>query len=213
MNVSKADSSQTRISQELKTTYEVLSGHEVIPYLDRLGELRIAVFSEYPYLYDGSIEAEKNYLKMYAQSKSSLVVLSKIDKKIIGFIAGLPFTESLDNDYKDSFLTEVPIEKTVFYLGEILIQIPYRRNKIGNQLFQLFEHQLKLKGYKKILGCTVIREANSDKQEEGFSIEQLIISKGAAKCADLIQRIGWKEVGKDESTEHFMQYWEKELDS
>ena len=39
------------------TFYEV-SGEALVPWLDGIGKLRIAVFREYPYLYDGSLAYE-----------------------------------------------------------------------------------------------------------------------------------------------------------
>ena len=38
-------------------------GPELEPFIDGLGRLRIAVFREYPYLYDGSLDYEREYLK------------------------------------------------------------------------------------------------------------------------------------------------------
>ena len=42
-------------------------GPELEPHLDALGTLRIAVFREYPYLYDGSLEYEREYLRSHDQ--------------------------------------------------------------------------------------------------------------------------------------------------
>ncbi len=39
-----------------------LHGQELGPWLDVLGKLRIRVFREFPYLYDGSLEYERDYL-------------------------------------------------------------------------------------------------------------------------------------------------------
>jgi hypothetical protein len=41
---------------------KTVSGKDFEPYLLRLANLRIKIFREYPYLYDGNIEDEKQYL-------------------------------------------------------------------------------------------------------------------------------------------------------
>ncbi|HRQ91226.1 MAG TPA: GNAT family N-acetyltransferase, partial [Bacteroidia bacterium] len=46
-------------------TYEELHGDTLRPHLRELGGLRIAVFREYPYLYDGDLDYEERYLETY----------------------------------------------------------------------------------------------------------------------------------------------------
>ena len=53
---------------------KALSGKEILPYLDDLAKLRIEVFREYPYLYDGSIEYELQYLKMLREATRGVLV-------------------------------------------------------------------------------------------------------------------------------------------
>ena len=43
------------------------NGAALEPWLDALGKLRITVFREYPYLNDGTLEYEREYLKTYAE--------------------------------------------------------------------------------------------------------------------------------------------------
>lgn len=43
-----------------------LTGTDMVPALDALARLRIAVFRDWPYLYDGTIEYERRYLNRNA---------------------------------------------------------------------------------------------------------------------------------------------------
>ncbi len=45
--------------------FQVLQKEELAACIDDLADLRISVFREYPYLYDGNLEYEKKYLKQY----------------------------------------------------------------------------------------------------------------------------------------------------
>ena len=56
-------------------TIERVHGQDVLPYLDALASLRIKVFREFPYLYEGSRDYETSYLRNYAKSPRSTVVL------------------------------------------------------------------------------------------------------------------------------------------
>ena len=53
----------------------LLHGAAIAPYIDDLARLRLTVFREFPYLYDGTPEYEADYLSAYVQSGRSLVVL------------------------------------------------------------------------------------------------------------------------------------------
>ncbi len=71
-----------------------VSGIAVEPWLDELAELRIRIFRDYPYLYDGSAEYERDYLDRYARSKQSVVVLAMEYNRLIGAATGLPLNDA-----------------------------------------------------------------------------------------------------------------------
>ena len=48
--------------------YEHRHGAEIEPHLEALGGLRIVVFREFPYLYEGTLAAEREYLQVYVRS-------------------------------------------------------------------------------------------------------------------------------------------------
>ncbi len=51
-----------------------LRGEALAPWLDALGGLRIWVFHEYPYLYEGTLEYERKYLAVYQNARDCLGV-------------------------------------------------------------------------------------------------------------------------------------------
>ena len=53
-----------------------LRGQAIAPYIDDLAQLRITVFREFPYLYDGTTEYEARYLQTYLNSVDSIAVLA-----------------------------------------------------------------------------------------------------------------------------------------
>ena len=56
-------------------TIHEIGGAELEPWLEALGGLRIRVFREFPYLYDGSLEYEREYLGVYQRCERSRIVL------------------------------------------------------------------------------------------------------------------------------------------
>ncbi|MFN5804823.1 MAG: GNAT family N-acetyltransferase, partial [Opitutia bacterium] len=53
-----------------------VAGPDLAPWIPALGELRIRVFREFPYLYDGDAAYEREYLSVYLRSPRSLAVLA-----------------------------------------------------------------------------------------------------------------------------------------
>lgn len=45
--------------------FQELRGPDALSHLEQIAKLRIEVFSEWPYIYDGDFEYETTYLKTY----------------------------------------------------------------------------------------------------------------------------------------------------
>ena len=73
----------------LTLTIERVVGAAIEPYLKDLAALRIQVFREFPYLYQGTLEYEARYLKSYANSERSLVVINYGDQAQMVSVPGL----------------------------------------------------------------------------------------------------------------------------
>lgn len=83
------------------------------PYLNKIGELRIQVFREFPYLYDGDVEYEKEYLQKYLDSDESIAVLVFDKDNMVGCSTALPL-EDESEAFQTPFLTAGIDPKTVF---------------------------------------------------------------------------------------------------
>jgi hypothetical protein len=76
-------------------TFETLSGAALTARLDALAGLRIKVFREWPYLYDGDAAYEARYLAAYAESPGALVVAaSTAEGEAVGMATCQPGQEA-----------------------------------------------------------------------------------------------------------------------
>ena len=55
---------------------DVLSGNAFSDALDQLARLRITVFREWPYLYDGDLDYEARYLERFAQAENAFLAVA-----------------------------------------------------------------------------------------------------------------------------------------
>src|SRR5690606_22696777 len=74
-------------------TVRRLAGAGIGPWLEEVAGLRVAVFRDWPYLYEGDPAYEREYLKAYADSADSVVVLAFDGDKVVGASTGLPLAD------------------------------------------------------------------------------------------------------------------------
>jgi len=129
---------------------EVIScaGEAVAPYVDDLARLRIAVFREYPYLYEGDAAYEQRYLTAYARSPRSVFVLALDGGKVVGASTGLPLSDDGEAFHQPFLERGIPLEE-VFYFGESVLLREYRGQGIGHRFFDEREaHAARALGFK-----------------------------------------------------------------
>ncbi|MCB1087872.1 MAG: GNAT family N-acetyltransferase, partial [Verrucomicrobiae bacterium] len=114
---------------------ENFHGPELEPHLDGLGSLRIAVFREYPYLYDGDLDYERHYLRTYLESPRSLIVLAFDGETIVGATTCVPMADE-GPEFRAPFETAGIAIDEICYFGESILLPEYRGHGIGNAFFE-----------------------------------------------------------------------------
>ena len=76
----------------------VLTGAALDAALDDVARLRIIVFREWPYLYDGDLEYEREYLNAYRNNPAAVLVGAFEGAELIGAATGTPML-----DHEDEF--------------------------------------------------------------------------------------------------------------
>ncbi len=78
------------------------SGPQVKSFIPDLAKLRILVFRDFPYLYDGDPEYEEKYLKTYTDSPESVVVVAFDGGEVVGASTGRPLDHETDEIQRPS---------------------------------------------------------------------------------------------------------------
>ncbi|MEC7838747.1 MAG: GNAT family N-acetyltransferase [Chlamydiota bacterium] len=199
------------MESKYSTIIKLLRGREIIQYIHKVATLRIAIFREYPYLYQGDISYEERYLRMYSRTKNAILVIAENDNEVVGAITGLPLAESMQ-EIKDLFVKKnIPAER-IFYLGEIILLPEYRNKNIGFMMYQQFEKAVnEMQLYKKIALCEVVREEKDLRKPQGYkSLDSFWNRQGYEKHKDLVAEFSWQEIEADVETMHPMVFWIKE---
>ena len=183
---------------------------EIIPVLARL---RIAVFREYPYLYDGSVAYESEYLSHYASHEKSLVVTVYDKDKIVGASTAMPlldYGEEVVNPFKESeYNTEA-----IFYFGESVLDKHYRGLGFGRRFFSEREEWAKKLEYQLATFCAVNRLPTDTRQPAGYKPLNAFWERlGYKKQPGLECQFTWKEIDSADESPKSLTFWTKDLEA
>lgn len=188
------------------------NGRAIEPWLDHLAALRIAVFRDWPYLYDGDEDYEAQYLRIYLQSPRSVAVLAFDEDRVVGASTGLPLV-----DESDAFLAPfagTSIEpQAVFYCGESVLLPQYRGRGIGHRFFDEREAHARSYGdYAFTAFCAVDREPTHPRRPAFHRGNEAFWNKrGYRPRPELRARLPWREIGQGE-VDHTLTFWLRPLE-
>ena len=113
---------------------QLLRGPQIAPHIDDLARLRIAVFREFPYLYDGTLDYEAEYLATYVRSADSLCVLVRDEGRVVGASTALPLMDETE-EFQQPFIDGGWDPARVFYLAESVVLPAWRGRGLGVRFF------------------------------------------------------------------------------
>lgn len=191
---------------------ETYTGAHVAPHLDRVAALRIAVFRDWPYLYDGDAAYEATYLATYTRSARSLFVLVFDGDAVVGASTALPLADETDA-FRAPFAAHGIGVDDVFYFGESVLLPAYRGRGLGHAFFDRREaHARACGGFRTTAFCAVQRDANDPRRPPGHRDNDAFWTKrGYARRDDLACELPWNEVERGE-VPHRLAFWLRALE-
>ena len=191
---------------------QTLSGAALLPHLDAVAALRIAVFRDWPYLYAGDAAYEREYLATYAQSPNSVVVLARAGDKVVGASTGIPLAED-SAEFQAPFLERGIEVAKVFYCGESVLLPAYRRRGIGHAFFDAREaHARALGGFEWTAFAAVDREDDDVRKPSGHRGNEAFWGKrGYVRQPGMTMRLHWNELDHGE-VGHTLTFWLRPLE-
>jgi GNAT superfamily N-acetyltransferase len=194
-------------------TLHTLSGAAILPHLQTIAALRIAVFRDWPYLYDGDLAYEREYLRVYAASSRSIVVLACDGERVVGASTGLPLAED-DAAFQAPLLAHGFDVGQVFYCGESVLLPEYRGRGIGHAFFDAREaHARRLGGFAWTAFAAVDRAPDDPRKPAGHRGNEAFWHKrGYVRQPGMTMQLHWNEVGVGEIA-HALTFWLRPLEA
>ena len=191
-------------------TTRQLIGADVVPYIPDLARLRIQVFREYPYLYDGDEAYEEQHLHRYSKSANATIVLVLDGDQIVGASTGIPITDDHET-YRKPFLEHGYDVSKIFYFGESVLLPEYRGKGLYKHLMSGRESHARMLGrYNLVCFCSVVRpEGHVLKPVNMTPMDEIWPHYGYTKHPELITFLTWKDIDKETSDKKPMVFWTK----
>lgn len=195
-------------------TFTRLTGSGFRNVFDELAALRIAVFYDFPYLYEGTVAYEKEYLETYARAERSFLFAVYDGDRMIGATTALPLRDETD-EVKAPFLAAGYDPNTVFYFGESILLSEYRGRGLGHQFFDEREaHARQFNQYAVTCFCAVQRPDNHPLRPADYQpLDPFWTKRGYRREASLQSIFTWPDRNESVSTGKTMIYWTRPLDA
>jgi GNAT superfamily N-acetyltransferase len=197
-------------------TIEPLTGAALAEALPALARLRIGVFRDWPYLYDGTLDYEQDYLARFAKARDAVVVAARDGDTIVGVATASPLREHTER-FAPLFEKHGYDPDRIFYFGESVLLKAYRGRGIGHAFFDHREAQARKcsaggKPFTHTAFCGVVRPADHPARPANYvPLDAFWSKRGYVKQDGMLGAYTWQDIGEAQETEKPMQFWVKPL--
>lgn len=190
---------------------EVLSGPRLQARLPDVARLRIEVFRDFPYLYDGDLDYEARYIAAFAASPSAIVVAALVDDVVVGASTAAPLASQMD-EVTAPFRARGENLARTFYFGESVLRRELRGQGIGVRFFEEREAHARRSGATQAVFCAVIRPDDHPARPADYvPLDAFWRRRGFLPEGGLICHLSWREIGESGESPKAMQFWSKRL--
>ncbi|MBO1073983.1 GNAT family N-acetyltransferase [Roseomonas marmotae] len=191
--------------------FETLRGDALHSWLPALARLRITVFRDWPYLYEGDEAYEARYLRAYAEAAGAAVFVALDGETPVGAATCEPMGET-HAEVREAFLAAGRDPAKYCYFGESILLPQYRGQGAGVRFFDLREGHARALGLPRTTFCGVRRAADDPRRPASYTpLDGFWRKRGYTPCPGLSCTLTWQEIGAAEETPHILDFWERIL--
>lgn len=188
-----------------------LTGPALDAALDDVARLRIAVFRDWPYLYDGSLDYERDYLQTYRDSAGAILVGAFDGPRLVGAATGTPM-EDHAADFAAPFAATGVALGDIFYCAESVLLPDYRGRGLGHRFFDLREDHARALGRSHVAFCSVVRPGDHPRRPAQYrSNDAFWAKRGYAPLPGVVAEFSWKDLGDAGESRKPLQFWMRQL--
>jgi GNAT superfamily N-acetyltransferase len=189
----------------------LVSAEERLAAIPKLAELRISVFRDWPYLYDGTAEYEAEYLREFSEAAGSVLVIAEHGEEIVGAATASPMALQ-KGEFREAAGNYGLNIDSLFYFGESVLLPDFRGQGVGHAFFDAREAAARAEGATAVVFCSVIRPENHPfRPASARDLVPFWRMRGYAPVDGLTCNFDWKDLDQTAETPHPMQFWMRKL--
>ena len=193
------------------TEVRALTGEALGAALEDVARLRIAVFRDWPYLYDGSFDYERAYLQVYRDSPDALVVGAFDGARLVGAATASPMEDHAEEFAEPLRRIGLPVEQ-IYYAAESVLLPEYRGRGIGHRFFDLREARARDLGDTHLAFCSVLRPADHPlRPADPRSNDAFWTKRGYTPVPGAVAEFSWRDLGEHAETKKPLHFWMRAL--
>lgn len=184
---------------------------EITAAFDDLARLRIMVFRDWPYLYDGDLDYERRYLEGFLAARQSVVIGAFDGTTLVGAATASPLTVH-HAEFAEPVRAAGMDPAEIFYFGESVLLPSHRGQGTGVRFFEEREKAAREQGFSTCLFSAVVRPDDHPMCPNRYvSLNSFWKNRGYRRVEGLATQFFWKDLGEVEETAKPMEYWKKIL--
>lgn len=196
--------------------YQSYSGAQIEAILPDVAGLRIRVFRDYPYLYDGNREYEEKYLQGLARNERSLVAVARVDGAVVGAATALPLASDaeilggIDRQFAKLGLDA----RDYYYYSEIVVDAAHRGHGIAREFYRRRKDRAVALGYRKVCFAAIEREPGVlPAPADYFDPAPMWATMGFVKHPGIFVTFRWPTLtpAGTQDMDHRLVFWLKDL--
>ncbi len=189
----------------------VLGSDEIGTHLEEIATLRQAVFRDWPYLYDGSLDYERQYVESYRDHPGALIVGALEGGRLIGVSTSTPM-EDLSAEFAAPFNALGIPRSAILWGPESALLPPWRGQGIGHRFFALREAHARALLRTHVAFASILRPDTHPLRPAAARTNDAFWRRlGYAPLPGFRVEFTWTDVGAQSDTPKQLQVWMKAL--
>jgi GNAT superfamily N-acetyltransferase len=189
----------------------VLHGDQITAHVGDVAALRLAVFRDWPYLYDGQLDYERQYVATYRDTPGSLLVGAFDLGRLVGASTSTPL-EELSAEFAAPFSALGIARNQVLWGPESVLLPAYRGQGIGHRFFDFREGHARSLGRSHVAFASILRpDSHPARPPNARTNDAFWAGRGYAPMPGVRVEFAWRDVGDTEETVKPLQVWLKAL--
>lgn len=188
-----------------------LEGAALDAGLEDVARLRIAVFRDWPYLYDGDLAYERAYLAPYRDNPRAVVAGAFDGARLIGAATGTPMEDHAE-EFAAAFAQTGLDLSDIFYCAESVLLPEYRGHGVGHRFFDIREGKARELGRSHVAFCAVQRPAEHPARPPSYRpLDAFWRGRGYAPLPGVVAQFHWRDLGESGESLKPLQFWIRTL--